>query len=180
MAGYYCIKNWTDLQLLGAWDYPLFSELEFFVRPCTNGTNNITCKSQEDIDLLLVNGCFGSYLSTGVVDPGNYETPIQYTPMNFYTRVSSETYVFYELDLQHLEIQTDSGILLEDIHSLTGIAQTNQKSSFSLDPQDVIFELWIRLDTIKKVYTRKYDKIQNVLANVGGVFNVLMLVEPYY
>ena len=176
IKGYYCIKNWTELELLGYWDSPLFKELEFFVRPCRNGTGDVICKTKEEMEIIFDDGYFGSFLSTGVVDPGNYDRPIEYTPMNFYTRVSLKTYVFIEMSLQHNEIQTDSGNLMEDIHIEKGISKTNERQSVTIDPKDVIFELWIRLDRIKKVFTRKYDKIQNVLANVGGIFNVLILM----
>ena len=162
-------------ELLGYWDSSLFKELQFYVRPCRNSTSNGTCRSQADIDLIFNDGYFGSFRTTGVVDPGNYERPIQYNPMNFYTRVSLKTYVFIELSLQHNEIQTDSGFLMENINIMKGIAKSTERQSVTIDPVDMVFELLIRLDRTKRVFNRKYDKIQDVLANVGGVFNVLML-----
>ena len=172
LDGYYCIKNWTELEMVGYWDSMFFKELQFYVRPCRNATGGTICKDQKYIDDAFKDGYFGSFLSSGVVDPGNYENPIQYSPMNFYTRISLKTYVFIEMSMQHNEIQTDSGSLLDDISIQKGISKTTER----LDPQDMVFELLIRLDRIKKVFTRKYDKIQDVLANVGGVYNFLMVV----
>lgn len=176
LKGYYCIKNWTELEMVGYWDSVFFKELQFYVRPCRNVTGGTICKDQKYIDDAFKDGYFGSFLSSGVVDPGNYENPIQYSPMNFYARISLKTYVFIEMSMQHNEIQTDSGSLLEDISIQKGISKTTERQSVMLDPQDMVFELLIRLDRIKKVFTRKYDKIQDVLANVGGVYNFLMVV----
>lgn len=178
VKGYYCIKNWTDLELLGYWDSVFFKELQLLVHPCINGSgNNITCKSPEELDVIFGdgNGYFGSFLSSGVVDPDNYETPIKYTPMNFYTRISLKTYVFIELSLQHNQILTDSGFLLPNIYEKKGISKSGERQSVTVDPNGVVFELLIRLDRIKKVFSRKYDKVQDVLANVGGVFNFLLI-----
>ena len=146
------------------------------MRPCKNGTSHVTCKNQQDINLIFNNGNFGSYLTSGVVDPGNYESPIQYNPMNFYSPVSLKTFLSVEISMQRNEILTDSGALMEDISSEMGYSKSEERQSLTLDPPDAVFELLIRLDRIKKVFTRKYDKIQNVLANVGGIFNVLMLI----
>ena len=175
MAGYYCIKNFTDLELLGYWDSPTYKDLMFYVRPCRNGTSDVICKDQKVIDKIFDGGYFGSYLTTSVVDTSNYLKPVSYTPMNFYTRVSLKTYVFIELSLQHNEIQTDSGFLMEDINIVKGVTKSTERQSITIDPTDILFELMIKLDRIKKVHKRKYDKIQDVLANAGGIFNFLVV-----
>ena len=178
MAGYYCIKNYTDLELLGYWDSPTYKDLMFYVRPCRNGSS-VICKDQTIIDKIFDGGYFGSYLTTSVVDTANYEKPVSYTPMNFYTRVSLKTYVFIELSLQHNEIQTDSGFLMENLNITKGVTKSGERQSVTIDPTDIIFELMIKLDRIKKVHQRKYDKIQDVLSKTGGIFHFLIFFAHY-
>ena len=105
MTGYHCIKDYSGLEMIGNWDSNIFKELRFLIRPCRNSSDSvITCKDQKEIDSIFEDGYFGSFLTSAVIDPSNYETPIKIVPMNFYTRVSLKTYVFYELSLQHTDV----------------------------------------------------------------------------
>lgn len=105
MTGYHCIKNYTGLEMIGNWDSDIFKELRFLLQPCKNSSDSaIICKDQKEIDSIFQDGYFGSFLTSAVIDPTNYDAPVKAVPMNFYTRVSLQTYVFYEMSLQHIDV----------------------------------------------------------------------------
>lgn len=65
---------------------------------------------------------------------------------------------------------------MEDTNIIRAVSKSTERQSVTINPKDILFELLIRLDRIKKSYQRKYDKIQDVLANLGGILQSIVFL----
>jgi hypothetical protein len=136
---------------------------------------NNTCYSIEEITQELPFMVIQFIYTYSYTDISDYLNPIKYyfaadiiTGLGFSTRHD-------EYYLKPLEVQTDDGFILPSYSS---------KNSFQLDSKTnylrsynglTIFELFISCSNLKDIYQRKYIKIQEIIANIGGFIKCVMM-----
>ena len=113
------------------------------------------------------------------IDPTNFEKPIVSFGKQVYTPISSSTYNYVEILLSHFEFITDVGYLFEKLESTKLANYLNSRQVLSLF-SDKVVQIDIKLDKIKKVYNRNYDKLTHVLASMGGIIEALMLFCKFF
>ena len=174
----YCVSNDSNIELAlqSTWDGPLYKNLLINVLPCKNTTENGNiCKPFEIIQGYLDSGNYAIYFNPLAVDPQNYDKPIATYGKQIYTPISYSTLTYIEMNFNHLEFISDKGMLLEDSENIHQATYTSFRQVLSIS-SDLIVQIDMKLDKIFTVYTRKYDKIQDILSNVGGIIQILMIL----
>ena len=174
----YCLAKDSpfELSLQSTWDGPLYKNILINFAPCINTTKNGNkCKPIDVIQEYLNNGNYAMYFNTLAIDPNNFDKPIVTYGKQFYTPISFATLTYVEMTFNHLNIQTDSGFLFEDIQVVNeaNFLAMRQVLSFR---SDLVVQIDMKLDKIVKNYIRSYDKIPIVLANIGGIIQSLMIL----
>lgn len=184
MENMFCIKNYSEVFMQGRWDSSFFQDIEISIYPCKNSSKNpIVCATPQEMAVRFEEAYFTSYIPTALVDPNNYEQPAKLLPVNYYERISLKSSLSVELGYQITEVITDYGAIFEEYRYEQVLKQSYTKSMFAVTTENndpsaappLIFKVFARYDSVQKNYYRKYDKIQEVLAQTGGIIKVLLM-----
>ena len=177
LKGYYCISNDQDEEpyLKEHWGNNDFSMIQIKFVDCDNKTGN--CASEEEVYDFLHSADLSFYMIDNLVSTKNYKNPFSKVLKEQTFKVSDSYKVSVIQYLRHIRIESDDGLLFTTNHS---------KSSFVLGEftHDIVFErdsstfltLSIELDNTLQKYQRKYYKLQDLAAQVGGVVNACFVV----
>jgi hypothetical protein len=164
------------LYIQGMWGSSHYTAVSLDIMPCTNSTDSsIICKPQEQIDKQLSGGYFNVYIIDTIFDPTNYTQPYTYIARNFYTSISKNFFKLFELYFKNVDYTTDSGALVqnESTERYLQLDYTHEMFDFRGTPQ--FFSFLLRTSNNRDIFTRKYIKIQDILANMGGLIKGIML-----
>ena len=178
----YCLKNY-NLTLAGGYKYDRMSYLRIRIYPCKNKTeNNNHCKPQEIIDKYFKGGYFSILTKDIGLNPSNYSFPVLSTLQDLYTTIDKQIYRDYILYFGITEIQTDIGLLFENIEIKRYINFRKETQSFYFrDDKDyyggkATCSVAFRLDDLIKVQKRTYTKLKEVFASTGGYMQLISTI----
>ena len=167
---HFCI-NFSQAEIEGAWVTDNFDVLTVDYHRCVNSSDSkVICKSDEYIDRILNNGNFGLNFLNSQFDPDNYKVPIRKTIETHYTisdpGLAKEFQVFLEIG----KVVTDKGWIISEKIEEKFIRINREKETAGrmgrLGP-NIFSSFFIRVTSEEFIIQRKYDKIQDVLANLG-------------
>jgi len=178
----YCLKDY-NLTLAGGYKYNRMSYFRIRLYPCINSTNNNNhCKPQSEIDKYFKGGYF-SILSKDIgLNPSNYSFPVLPILKDLYTTIDKNIYRDYILYYGITEIQTDTGLFLENVENTRYLDFRKESHSFNFrDEKDfysgkTICTIAFRLDDIIKVQKRTYTKFKEVFASTGGYMQLISTI----
>ena len=173
----FCIKNYKPVEMEGSEDSNFFEYLKVWIEVCVNETSSVACKSTYELDAFFMTSRFYVALTPYAVDSLDYETPLNQHGAFLAMAAQLKQKAIMDLNFQHLYIYTDDGIVFEETHLQRGINLNEHQNSYFLrnNQSDPLVELNIQLDKVVKIYERKYDKLQDILANTGGAIKILLI-----
>ena len=177
ILGMYCISDYAPAEVQGSEDSVYYEFMQITITTCNNSTSNGTCKSMSEINDFFNNYRFYATMAPFTVDAFNYEEPLsQYGTFVTFPTMNVNIKTSSTITFQHIDIYTDDGIIFQNTTILKGLNKKDERT-FCLprSEPDYIVKLVIGLDKIVKTYKRKYDKLQNVLANTGGAIKMLLI-----
>ena len=176
----YCIKNYTDIlpELKSTWDGALYKNILINVMGCKNSSTKSECKPTDVIESYLNSANFAIYLTNMAIDTNNYEKPLTFYGKQIYTPISATTLTYIEMMFNHLEFYSDNGFLFDNIQEIKTVNFASNRQILTLNPT-LNVQIDMKLDKIKNTYKRKYDTIQEVAANIGGVIQALMIIMKF-
>jgi hypothetical protein len=162
------------------------SFISYYGHVCINSTDNgNSCAPQSEIDSFLDSlNVIYSYLDS-YVNLYSYDNPSTYYLNRWVSSINkylSKT-VFHRV--KNTRIMTDSGILMQD--DIFDEKKTLQYDRLIPDVMGVpnsIFDLIIEGTRIQDIHYRSYIKVQDIIANVGGLLSFMltisnMLLSPF-
>lgn len=182
MGTYYCIPKSEAAKGLGMYktygkeDFKIFN-IQFF--PCVNSTSsNITCKSSEEIQKALGGVYLNTFFLDSTINTNNYTNPYSKVFRNEYTTISIDSFTNFLVIYKHLYLETDNGLLFKNVIEERIPKFDLSKNYISNKPgRDGLFvEFSIQLGGTKIVYYRKYIKLQELMAQIGGIANLFMII----
>lgn len=168
-----CVKN-LSLYLGGDFSDNKYGSLDFIVRPCRGRD---TCKSAEELKEFLDKGLFMSiYYRDTMIDPKRADTPVQITHAPFLIGLSDLLQIDAYFNYKNLEIKSDFGFLFEDLKFTYTYKFENRELVYR--SRGFRYLLWGTIFLKKKTMTfeRRYLKIQEIAADIGGLFKFLWIV----
>lgn len=173
----YCIQNDSEVppELKSTWDGPIYKNLLINIYPCENSSQNGNfCKPPDVLAAYLNNANFAIFFTTDAVDSNNFEKPITSYGYEIFTPISFSTLTYIEMLFGHYNFITDVGFLFQDLEQFNSASYISDRQVLSFS-SDLVVQIDMKLDKIKTIYNRKYDKLQNVLAEIGGIIKALMI-----
>ena len=197
----YCIKYYFDKDLLKLFSikdegfkYPYLEHGQgnensiyygIYIQFCENNSyyNNEINKCKEKKDLLeffnILNG-YAIYFLDKNIDINSYKEPFKY----FYNKISNNinliSYTSNNLNFNTALLKTIKGIIFDIIvEEKTYIYQTNEKLVTIKDEinNDVYGVFYFWMQNMQEVYQRKYKKIQDISASIGGIINLIIVLS---
>jgi hypothetical protein len=171
-----CMKNGTFV-LEGQYGTAIWRWVYISLQKCKNSTsNNFHCKSKQEIDKKLSGGYFGMFLSDQTVIPTNYTHPFKSFGVNIWTSFTDGIFREVWLYYKKMQILSDMGWLTESTEMQDSFGYDSFKEIWDKrDTSDVMMRIGIGMGLNRVVYERSYLKMQQIAANVGGIFKFLMM-----
>jgi uncharacterized membrane protein len=181
LSNSYCLKNFNyNLTLLGGFKYEKMSYIRIKIFPCKNNSeNNYQCKPQEVLKNKMTSSYFSILLKDIGLNPSNFSFPTIPTLQDLYTTVDRRLSKNYILNFGLTEIQTDVGLVNEQIKKEKYIQFRKEAQTFSFRDESEFIEgkdiclVQIRLDDNTVVQKRAYTKISEILSHIGGYMQLI-------
>jgi hypothetical protein len=148
---------------------------------CQNSTNSdIICASPEEIENKIQKAVQVVTFFDTIIDHSNPKTPGKKYFRAITNKMNSLYYSEYMINIRGIDYQSDFGALLNNYETDQYFTLEDFKMNLGV-PETADFPNTFGLNTLtmssmKEVYIRRFDKLQNLLANVGSVVKFLLLI----
>jgi hypothetical protein len=146
------------------------------IRKCTNSTSNPRCAPKEEIDRVGVDLFLMAYVIDCYVDLSDYANHYKQYLQSILINISPNVVKATHVVVKNTYIKTDSGIIMEDIDE-KNIHQIESSRTDVVTSPYVFYSFYLESTRITDRYNRKYVKIQDLVANIGGLIRCLFLVS---
>ena len=181
LINYTCF-SWKegDIILGGHFGTEFYSSINITIKKCVNNTENkYFCKSQEYIDYIAQYGWLEITYITAYADFYNYSTPIQYETQDFYSETDSHLTKRVYMYFNPLYFYSENDILFSNkkVEKVIKFEKCITDINRITENRPYIYIINLISSTLVEEYFRKYDKIQDLASNVGGLWYGLRLVS---
>ena len=171
----YC-ANFSGYYLEGEYGQKKWRTLNFKFSKCRNFSNYNNCLNQEEIDEYLQSGYVDIFMTDQMIVPKDFKNPTKIYGKNIFDSINGKEYMDYWIYLKRLEVQTDEGIVFDQIvkKSVLSYEKTSKMKYSLLD--ETFLQVILRISINKDIYDRTYMKLQEALANVGGMVKIIFTI----
>ena len=177
LKGYYCIspEQSEELYIKERWGNNEFTMIQIKFVDCDNSTGN--CASESEIYNFLHSADLSFYMVDNLISTKKYKNPFSSRIKQQSFKVSDSYKISFIQYIRHIRIESDDNFFLTSNNSLNSFTLNEFTSNtvFERD-SDTFMSLSIELDNTIEKYQRKYYKIQDLGAQVGGIFNILYMI----
>lgn len=171
----YCFDN-RNISIGGAYVSDYFANIEYSIFKCVNSTNsNITCKSTEEIDRLLYLNYFQIFYLDYFIDSNSYKAPLNYYLNNYFVITDGNIIKSVDHFLKLVTFETDDGLIFESNNTKQVLITDYSRDQANTAVSNQILDVYVNISTNILKMKRTYQKLQNLAATVGGIFNVLTI-----
>jgi hypothetical protein len=177
IKNYMCIKK-QNITIGGYWDEDNIKYIIVRIKLCQNSTKSeIICASPEEISEFVATKPFtwNIYAQNSIINTQNYTDPISYFLLNLYKNIRVDVAKMYNVFLRRQEVETDVGIMLEDLITKFSISFDSADYDDMTVSPDSLMDINLFASNHIPIYHRKYLKFQELLANLGGLAKALMM-----
>jgi hypothetical protein len=160
-----------------------WSTLGLGINMCVNGTSSVICASQEEISSLI--GSFFLqvvYLDYNLIH-SNQTNPGQPFRNSLLYWISTTMFKSYTMNIKKIIYETDYGFVFNDIRQeyyhgyLAPYEQVDNKPFQGFPGNFASFNIYNY--SIQDYHQRRYLKIQDLLANIGGIIKGIMFFSMF-
>lgn len=172
LKDYFCIPlDIKNLTMEGAFDQNIFQAVKFTMTICQNGTGDVVCLPEEQIRSTMSRGFVGVYFVDYTINPSNYKTPKIGQPKEVYTNFVLNSQKQLDIMLRNNYIETEDGVVFQELKE-DRVINSVEYREFDFKTNDPEF-MWVyfKVKQQNSYYKRKYSKVQDLLAQIGGFVN---------
>jgi hypothetical protein len=176
---YTCIKKGSEAYLKGS-DMDLQNWfLTAFIAPCDRNQKGHKCGTEQEIRAKLTGANVQSFLIDKFLDPNNYTNPIQFYNKMIVTAASIGYKNLGWYKFKTINMIDDVGLLFEQKYTRSVITFDEVTTSFgpSTPGDPNIFQFIYQQSTNVETVTRRYKRLQEVVASVGGLLTALNIIS---
>ena len=175
LINYNCYNYSEPIIIGGKYGTEFYGNLAFYIAKCRNGSeSNIKCKSEEEIDSIIQKGWLQITYVSSYVDFNNYSYPIQY--------VTEDTYIMFDVTMNKkmyiyfspLEIHSENNIIFSNKNKkISSKHDVTTTDIISVLDNGIISSIMVCPSFTVEKYYRRYIKIQEIGASIGGFYSGL-------
>jgi len=173
-----CIKN-QNFTLSGSWGSSDIAYLAIRMTMCINSTSEDSCAPMEEIiDFIKSNTYyFNLYFQNTYVNPESSTLPVTYKLFNYAFLIRPDSFKYLNMFVRGQSLSSDEGFLTKSLYTNDSLANDYiQYDETFLDSSFTLIEFDIQVSANYFIYHRSYIKLQTVLANIGGIGNLLNIL----
>lgn len=152
----------------------------YLIHKCSNSTeNNFTCASDEDIEYIIKSMMVQLNIPNTLYDFKDVQSPRKrtYNTKKYHLDFSISKVYYGSLITNYL--YTDQGVFYEDFQ-LDSIDFNLDSLDYEFmvrnpDKSNLLFQFYYNFGFNQQIYYRKNDKLYSIVANFGGILNILFL-----
>jgi len=186
LKNFYCISknqskiNLNNIYLKEFWGNNGFQMIQIKFYECKNSTESQKCATEEKIKNALSFTELSIYVSDNFVRTNNYEEPFQRGAHEIFSVASIDFLVKITQFYRHTQVESDNGLMFTTSSKINGFKKDEVTKDINYDRKSSNFITFtLQLNNIIEKYYRKYYKLQDLAAQVGGVYNVIMIICLY-
>ena len=169
-----CIKN-TNFSLRGYWDEESVEQLNVIVMKCMNYTESpIICKGSDEIEKYFQEKFFSFWIEDKSFDMNEYNDPIKSRIKYFSRTIETTRTKGIRLFMRESKLVLDNGIIYSSEKQIKTFSVGNMEFDESKSDATV-FALLVYSSDITQIFQRRYQKLFDLLASLGGILNVLLI-----
>ena len=160
-----------------------------YIQKCNNKTikhvlgNDYQCKSDSEIETYFdIKGSrlFHLYFINNYIDISNYENPY----INYFYRIEAELdlyqYTFNELHFIPALVKTDDGLIFNNTkENISYIFDRDNAYISEIGTKDIYAGFCFIIKNRREIYERSYKRIQDVISNIGGIYQAITIIAIY-
>jgi len=187
LSNLYCIANAYDgvFYLNQVYGQEAYQQITISINICQNTTNNSNCKSPDEINNMLIGGFFGIQSADYIINPNNYNSPGQMFVRHYFVPTSPGLEKQYYRYLKTSYLESDEGWIINNVQTTPYTQFDSDRDFFDVyasadftqdpTPRQIVY-VEMEKSNYESYYIRTYEKIQTVLAQLGGFINILYIV----
>ena len=183
LKNFYCISknqskiNLNNIYLKEFWGNNGFQMIQIKFYECKNSTESQKCATEEKIKNALSFTELSIYVSDNFVRTNNYEEPFQRGAHEIFSVASIDFLVKITQFYRHTQVESDNGLMFTTSSKINGFKKDEITKDINYDRKSSNFITFtLQLNNIIEKYHRKYYKLQDLAAQVGGVYNIIMVI----
>ena len=135
------------------------------------------CKSGSEIDKYMLYTGLTLKIIDHVIDVFNYDEPFTKYFEDISNAVYSDTYIVNHLNLNPVNIETRKGLIFERVEEKRiHLFDKNEKVTASTGSTGIYMAYYFWMQNSLHYYERKYQLLQDVLSNIGGITRIILFV----
>ena len=184
-----CLKIRNDSLLVGSLclDNDLIvnlnsnNALNFVISTCSNSSQTVICRSNEEIFDFVTRIKFSLGYLEATFDLNDYETPVKFNYRHILIPLHPQFSKIYELYVMEIEFSEYKNVFQEKketsfYYALDPSSVNNFYFNNSQIVQKNVLTISCLLSPSKRMLSRNYEKLTDVLGKLGGLFSVAKLI----
>lgn len=169
----YCPDN-SSLYIEGSYSDEIHKFFQISVVLCNNETMNNSCKSRDEIEKFFNDKFLMLYHKESSYNLMNYSNPIQNNYKMRYWTLNPNIKKLINIKIKMIDIITDDGLVFQENKISQSFMVDEIEYDIDLNTKESILNVGFYSTDKKQYATRNYQKIQEVLANMGGMFSLFL------
>ena len=165
-----------EIRLQGVYGQLDFHMLIFKFYVCANTSTYKNCSSQEIINSYLSNAYLSLYTIDNFIQTNNFDKPTTKAVKGLFITISNNYYATATLFYDRIQVTSDIGLIFAQNHILSSISANPLLYNFNFQITGKFASFALQLNNIKIQYFRKYMKLAEFLAQVGGLLQVIKII----
>ena len=180
---YYCLEN-QNVTIGGFTDSNYTKYLELSIFACRNSSDSkVICAPESEIEAFFSNNLYylGVYYQNTIINSHLYSNPKSPYIVNIYKTLKYGTYKLFELFFRIDTLISDNGFLVatNEVTNVTSFDTSNYDLS-EMHLNGLLCSVVFYSSNYNKIYRRSYLKIQDVLAKVGALSQILIRIGKLF
>ena len=173
------LKN-ESIHLFGSYNERMIRFIYLNLERCRNSTeNNFTCKSPEQQENYLQGRYQDFIFQNDAIDYSNYDDPLQKDITKYFVTIDLGLSKIITAYVKHFSFLSDKGFFFEeqekeDSYLVESVIYDFQSNNFEKENKPLA-RLEVYSDSQETTHSRKFQHIQDLLAEMGGVLNIFIL-----
>lgn len=177
MSNSLCPENF-DAEVFGYWSTPELKTLEIFLGYCNSNINS-NCKNKKEIEKFVIKNSASLtlfYLDTQII-LNNYKEPTSKIVSIPYTFAQPGNFKLKNFMIQEDSIETDNGFFFESSDTIKFLKiREEQTDTSGFNESEYLVNFSIFSSNKYTLNYRKYIRISEILASVGGMFKLFSVI----
>ena len=168
--------NTSNFTIKGYWDEDEVSQLNLALLKCVNSSeSNIICKAKEEIDSFFADKYFSIWMEDNNYDMNNFNSPLSSKIKNLFRNIELQKTKVLRFYMQKSIAILDNGWANIDEEIIESYSHGNIVDDFT-QVNDILFYFHMYSSDFNQVFQRRYQKLFDLLARLGGMLNVLIII----